>query len=435
MGYEQFVGLCVFFVMLALIVLGIPIFAAMLACSFIGFCLIDGTATALIQFTNAPYNIIADYSFAVIPLFILMGEFAGAGGIADGAYNAFTKWFTKLRGGILMATVAGNAVFGACSGVPFAGMVVFTKIAMPQIEKYGYDKSQSLACISTAGILATLIPPSVPVIIVCILINLSIGRTLVAGIIPGILCAIVLLITIWIVGLISPQKMPVISDEKATWREKFSSLTLLWPMLGLFLLIIGGIYAGVFPPTVGGAIGAAGTLIYAIARGTDKRKIGRCFWDMVIVNAQIFVIIMAGYIFARFIALSGISDYFNKMIIAMEIPPLAVMAIVLFFYILMGCVGELMAVLIITLPIVFPLLTGLGFDPYAFAIILIFMQGIGGITPPIGMNVFIVASLARVDAMDVFRGIIPYFLAQLALVWIIILFPEIVTWLPNIFFR
>jgi tripartite ATP-independent transporter DctM subunit len=421
--------------MLAVIIFGIPIFAATLLGAFIGFWLLGGPSFTLVQFTNAPYNIMADYGFAVVPFFVLMGEFAGASGIAEGAYDAFIKWFTKLRGGILMATVAGNAVFGATSGVPLAGTVVFLKLAMPQLEKYHFDKPLSLACIATAGILATLIPPSVPIVILCILVNISIGKALVAGIIPGILCALVLVITIWIVGILNPQKMPAITDVKATWRERFSSLTLLWPMLALFLLIIGGMYAGVFPPTVAGAIGAFGTMLYALARRTDKKKLGRCFWDMVLVNAQIFPLIVAGFLFGRFIALSGLAATFNDLIISVQVPPLAVMAIVLVFYIIVGCIADIMAVLIITLPIVFPLLTTLGFDPYAFLIILILMQGIAFITPPIGMQCFIVASLAKVDAMDVFRGVMPFFWAQLALVWLIIFFPGIVTWLPNLFYQ
>jgi tripartite ATP-independent transporter DctM subunit len=435
MEYEPLVGLCVFCATLVVIVFGIPIFIAMLLGSFVGFWLIDGYSLALQQFTTAPYNIMSDYTFAVLPFFLLMGEFVGASGIAEGAYKSFNKWFSKLRGGILMATVAGNGVLGACSGVPLAGTVLFAKLAMPQVEKYGYDKHFSLACIASGGMLASLIPPSVPIIIVCILVNLSIGRALIAGIIPGLLCAAVLIMTLWIVGLINPARMPLPEDLNPTWRERFKSLTLLWPMMALFLLIIGGIYTGVFPPTVGGAIGAAGSLIYALARRTSRHALSRCLWNTAIVNAQIFPMIVAGFIFSRFIALSGIADTFNNMITAVELPNWAVMIIVLFFYILIGCVGDLMSILIITLPIVFPLLTGLGFEPYSIAIIIIIMQSIGSITPPIGLSVFIVASLAKVKAVDVFKTVMPFIVAQLILVWILILFPRLVTWLPDIFFR
>lgn len=435
MEYEPLVGLCVFCATLIVIVFGVPIFIAMLLGSFVGFWLIDGYSLALQQFTTAPYNIMSDYTFAVLPFFLLMGEFVGASGIAEGAYKSFNKWFSKLRGGTLMATVAGNGILGACSGVPLAGTVLFTKLAMPQVEKYGYDKHFSLACIASGGMLASLIPPSVPIIIVCILVNLSIGRALIAGIIPGLLCAVVLIMTLWIVGLINPARMPLPEDLNPTWRERFKSLTLLWPMIALFLLIIGGIYAGVFPPTVGGAIGAAGSLIYALARRTSWHALNRCLWNTAIVNAQIFPMIVAGFIFSRFIALSGIADSFNNMITAVELPNWAVMIIVLFFYILIGCIGDLMSILIITLPIVFPLLTGLGFEPYSIAIIIIIMQSIGSITPPIGMSVFIVASLAKVKAVDVFKTVMPFIVAQLILVWIIILFPGLVTWLPDIFYR
>ncbi len=434
MGHEALIGLYGFIGMFILVMVGVPIIIAMLLAALVGFWLIGGSNFALMQFTNAPYNITADYGFAVVPMFILMGILAGETGIAEGAYNAASKWFAKTRGGVLMATIGANALFGACSGISLASSVIFAKIALPELVKYGYDKRISMACIATAGVLAALIPPSIPILIFCILVNISIGKALIAGIIPGIITTLVLVLTVWVWGIINPRLVPK-ADVTITWQERLASLKLIWPIFFLFLLVIGGIYAGVFPPTVGGAIGACGIIIYGLARRMSKRRLLGSFWYMAVMNAQIFPLILAGFIFSRFIALSGLAKVLTDLIITVQLPPLGVMAIAVAFYIFMGCIMDLMSILIITLPIIFPLLTSLGFDPYATCIVLVFMIAIGGITPPIGMACFVVASAADVDPTEVFSGIIPFFLAMLVLVWIIILFPVVATWLPGLFFR
>ena len=433
MDQEALIGLYCFLGMLVFILAGVPIFLPMMISAVIGFWLIGGPTFALAQATTAVYNITSDYAFAVLPMFVLMGTIAGECGIAEDAYKAMSKWVMKIRGGLLMATIGANALFGACSGAPTGSTLVFTKIALPQLDKFGYDKRLSMACISSAAVLITLIPPSIPIIMTCILVDLSVGKTLMAGIIPGILTALALALTVWITGIINPKRVPVAMDIKITWRERFSSLKLLWPMVFLFLLVIGGLYAGVFPPTIAGAIGAAGTIVYAFSmRRMSWRKLYNAFWDSVVINAQIFPMIIGGMLFSRLIALSGLAQGFNDFLISVQLPPLGVLSIVIFFYIIMGCVMDLIAIIIITLPIVFPILTGLGFDPYAVVIILLFMGAIGSITPPVGMSCFIVAIAAEEDAMEVFKGILPFFFVQLALVVLIIFIPSIASWLPSL---
>jgi tripartite ATP-independent transporter DctM subunit len=437
MGQEALVGIYCFVGMLILVLVGIPVFIPLLIAAIAGFWIIAGPTFALEQATTATYNITASYAFAVVPMFVLMGIIAGESGIAEDAYNAASKWVMKVRGGLLMATIGANAVFGACSGIPTGGTIVFTKIAVPQLDKYGYDKRLSMACIASAAVLITLIPPSMPIIITSILVNISIGRALIAGIVPGILLAIMLSLTVWIVGVINPKRMPVATDIRVTWRERFASLKLLWPMIFLFVLMMGGMYAGVFPPTVGGAIGAAGILVYALAmRRMNKRQLFNAFWDSVVLNGQLFPMLIGGMIFARLVALSGLAQGFNDFLISVQMPPLGIMAIVLIFYLILGCVMDLTPIIIITLPIVFPILTtGLGYDPYAVVIILLFMGAIGSITPPIGMSCIIVAIAAETDVMEVYRGILPFFFVQLAIVVLLIFFPAIASWLPNLFMQ
>jgi C4-dicarboxylate transporter DctM subunit len=412
----------------------VPIFISMFASAFVGFWLVGGLSYALLQFRIAPYHISATYVFGVVPMFILMGIIAGECGLAEDIYKAMSRWFGQLHGGLLMATVAGAGFFGACTGTSLASAAVFTRISLPELARYKFDKSLSMGAIAASGSLASLIPPSVPIVVFCVLAEISIGRSLVGGIIPGILLTALLMACVSLLGLIYPKRIPAAIGMKVTWRERFSSVWLLWPVLGLFLLVVGGMYAGFFPATTGGAIGAAGVLIYALFRGIEKRKLLNCFWEMAIVNVQLFPLIIGGYLFGRFIARSGLAATLLDLIAQSGLQPLAIMGIVIIIYIFLGCVMELFSLLIITVPLLFPILEGLGFDPIHICIILVFVASIAMITPPIGVVCFLIASIARVDSSEVFRGILPYFFVIVATLALIVFFPAIVTWLPNLLY-
>lgn len=433
MSYEAWVGIGCFLGMFTLIILGVPIFVSMFSSAFVGFWLVGGLNYALMQFKTAPYHISATYVFGVVPMFILMGIIAGECGLAEDIYKAVSLWFARFQGGLLMATVGASALFGACTGTSLASAAVFTKIALPELEKHKFDKSLSMGAIGASGPLASLIPPSVPIIVFCVLAEISIGRSLVGGIIPGIILAIMLIGSIAVLGRIWPTRIPA-NPIKVTWRERFLSLKLLWPVLGLFLLVVGGMYAGIFPATTGGAIGATGILIYALVRRVDKRKILNAFWEMALVNVQLFPLIIGGYLFGRFIARTGLAGALLDLIAQSGLHPLAIMGIVIIIYIFLGCVMELFSLLIITVPLLFPILTGLGFDPIAVCIILVFVAGLAMITPPIGVVCFLIASMARVDSSDVFRGIFPFLFAIVATLALVVLFPAIATWLPNLLY-
>jgi tripartite ATP-independent transporter DctM subunit len=433
MDFEALVGVYCFVGMLVMVMIGVPIFISMFLSAFIGYWVIGGSSFALTQFTNAPYEITSNYTFAVIPMFILMGILAAESGIAQDAYIAVSKWFSQIRGGPLMATVGAAALFGACSGASLASSAVFTKISLPELEKHKYDRNLSMGCMAASGGLSSLIPPSIPIIIFCVLTQVSVGKALAAGIIPGIILMIMFILSIWAIGKISKNKIPS-TDIKISWKERFVSLKMIWPILVLFLLAIGGIYAGIFPPTVGGAVGAAGALVYALFRRIGKKKILNSFWETVLINAQLFPIVMAGFFFGRFIALSGLPADFVDLITSANLHPAILITLVVILYIFLGCVMEILSILIITIPVIFPILTSLGFEPLSLCIALVFLSEIASLTPPIGMTVFIVASVAKVDPIEVFRGIFPFFLLELVLLIIILVFPVLTTWLPNILF-
>ncbi|MBW2067185.1 MAG: TRAP transporter large permease subunit, partial [Deltaproteobacteria bacterium] len=314
-----------------------------------------------------------------------------------------------------------------------ASAAVFSKTALPELKKYHYDKSISMGCIAIGGSLASLIPPSVGIIIICILVDASIGKALVAGIVPGIILALLLMVTILVIGVFRPEAIPKL-DIHVSWKKRFSSLGLIFPMMFIVLLIIGGMYFGVFPPTVGGAMGSVGVLLVALFRRTGFRAIAGTFCEAVLLNAQLFPLIISGFLFARFMAISGLPKALLNLIIEAHFQPLALMLIVVVFYLFIGCVLEFMSMAVITLPIVYPLLTGVGFDPIATIIILVLLSEIALITPPIGMSAFLVAGVAGVSPEVVFRGVLPFYGAAMLLLWLIVFFPGIATWLPNLFY-
>ncbi len=434
MEYGAWVGLWTFIGMLVLIFLGVPLFISMTAAAIVGSLLVGGINYTFQQFAAAPYFITATFTFAVVPLFVLMSVLAADCGVADAAYDATYKWMGRLRGGLLIATVIASAIFGAACGIFLASAAVFAKIALPELEKRRYDKGLSMACIATSGTLSVLIPPSVPIIIFCILLDVSIGRTLVAGIIPGIILCLLLCLGIILTGTFKPQTMPTL-DVRVSWKERFSSLTLVVPVLFLVAIVIGGMYFGVFAPTVGGAIGSAGVLLVAFIRRVKLTKIAHSFYETILINAQLFPLIIGGFLFARFILLSGLSNDLMQLIAGANVPPLVLMLMVVIFYLFVGCVLEFLSMAIITLPLIFPLLTGVGFDPIATVIVVIMLSQIATITPPIGLAVFAVASIAGVPPEGIFRQIVPFFFICLALTWLIVFFPEIATWLPSLFYR
>jgi tripartite ATP-independent transporter DctM subunit len=354
-------------------------------------------------------------------------------GIAQNAYDAARKWLGRFRGGLLMVTVGAAGVFGAACGSSIATSAVFAKMALPELKKYKYDRSLSMGCIAAGGTLDALIPPNVGTVIVCIIVEASIGKALVGGVIPGIIYALFLITTIQVIGYFRPTAVPRL-DIKVSWGERFSSLALILPVLFIVLLIIGGMYLGVFPPTIAGAIGSVGVLMIAIIRRVGIKAIGDAFYEAILLNAQLFPLIISGFLFARFMAISGLPKMLLQVVIDAHLPPLMVMLCVIIFYLFIGCVLEFMSMAVITLPIVYPLLLGVGFDPIASVITIVFLSEVALLTPPIGMSAFMVAGVAGVSPEVVFRGILPYFITCIVMLWLMVFFPEIVTWLPNLFY-
>lgn len=430
---EMITGLLIFAGMIALVLLGVPIFVSMLAGSFVGFLAIGGLRMAIVQFTTAPFSLGANYTYAVLPLFMLVGSLASITGIAQGAFDAMHKWLGRVRGGLLYTVVCSNALFGACSGISVAGNVVFGRLAVPELERQGYDRSLSYGTVTGAGVLSSLIPPSIPIIMWCLITNMSIGNTLMYGLSAGIIMVILLCLFIFVYSLVRPGKVPNTKDlPKVPFLEKVKSLRYVIPILLVFALIIGGAVLGWFPATVGGAVAVFALLIYAVIKRVPAKQIGHCIWDAAIMNAGMFPIIMAGTIFSRFISLTGLADGMADLIAGANLPPLLVFTLVIIFYLICGCVMDIPSIIIITVPVMFPLLTGLGFDQYVLCVMLVFMCDVAGMTPPIGMNVFAVSNALKVRPMSIFKGCVPFFVLDIVCVYIMAIFPQVVQFLPSL---
>ena len=439
------VGILAFLLMMVMVFTGIPVFISMLVSALVGFVvLFDGTWTmALTQFTQAPFNLGANYNYAVLPMFMLVGALAGETGIAEGAFRSMHAWLGRIKGGLLYTVICANAIFGACSGSSVAGNIVFGKLAMPELKKAGYSEKYSMGCITAAGALSTLIPPSMGIIMYCLIapspivfegqnMTLSVGTALMGGIIPGILTAVALCITVRLIGVFRKGSIPAGGGAKLPMVEKLKTLRLLLPILALFLLIIGGTFMGWFTATVAGAFGAVAVVIYALVKRLPFKQICYCLWDAAVMEAGIFPIIVAGQIFGRFVAATGLADTLANAIASVNAPPLAIFSLVILLYVFCGCVMDIVSIIIITVPVVFPVLASVGYNPYVLVITLCFMCEIAGLTPPVGMNVFATANALRVNPSEIFKGVVPYFICEMVMVYVIAIFPQLVTFLPSL---
>ena len=323
-------------------------------------------------------------------------------------------------------------IFGACSGVSAAGNIVFSRIALPELDRYGYDRGLSLGTITCAGSLSVLIPPSMPILVFSLMTGVSVANALVAGISTGLVFAALMLIVVNVIMFLQPRKVPPRNTEKVPLREKLATLKLLLPILALFALVVGGSFAGWFPATVGGAVAMVAVLIYAICIRMPFRKIWHSIWDGLHGFGNIYLIVISGTMFGRVIALSGLAQTVAEFIASLHVAPFVVFLMVILFYMFCGCFMDCLSIIIITVPVVYPVLTGLGYDPIVLVMLLVFAMEISNLTPPVGLAVFYVANAVNESPAFIFKNVVVYFLMDLLFVLLFALFPDIIMWLPKL---
>lgn len=432
---EVTIGILGIFALLASIFLGAPIMVALTAVGFVGLIWLTSLSAAISMLGTIYFDTVNSFHFSVIPMFLLMGYFAMQAGMGSDLFEACTKWLGRLPGGLAVATTGAAAAFGGPSGSSVGTAMLFTKLALPEMIERGYHRGFAAASIAIAGTLAVLIPPSALMVVYGILTNSSIGELLIAGIIPGIVFAFLLGGTILIVAIFRPDYAPR-SDLKFTWRERFWSLRLLMPLVFVTLLMIGGIMAGYFTPTEAGGIGAIVTFFMAVARqkGINFKELRDTLIETASLTAMIFAIIIGGLLFAKFLALSGVSDEIKSLLTDNGLSVWVVLLIVTVIYLIFGMLMDSPSLLSISLPITHPVMVGLGFDPIWFGIYVIVLAEIGAVTPPVGMNCFVVKGAAGnlVTLEEVFRGLWPFIGACVLMLLLLVLFPQMVMYLPEL---
>ncbi len=374
------------------------------------------------------------FHFSVIPLFLLMGFFAMRAGLGEDLFEAASKWLGGLRGGLAISTTLGAAAFGAASGSSVGTATVFTKLALPQMLDRGYDKSLASASIAIAGTLAVMIPPSALVVVYGILTDSSIGALLIAGFIPGILFALILCLAIWIRVRMNPELAPM-ETARFTLREKILSLRMAGPLVLIIVAIVSGLYLGIFTPTEAGGIGAMLTFILALIRhrGFKGIEMRDTLLETMRTTAMIFAILMCALVFSKFLALSGMTNAVGGFLTGLDVNRWVIVFLVALIYLALGMLMDAPALLAITLPITHPVMMDLGFDPVWFGIFVVLLVEIGAVTPPVGINCFVVqsASAGRVRLEDVFRGLLPFVLAGFVMLVLLCIFPQIALFLPE----
>jgi len=428
----ELVGIIGIAVLLVLFALRMQVGLSMLMVGFLGYCYLTTTQAGLTKLGIDPYATASAYSLSVIPLFVLMGMFLSYGGLGRDLYQAVDAWMGHLRGGLAIATIGACAAFAAVSGSTTATAATMGTVALPEMKRYNYKDSLATACVAAGGTLGILIPPSVILILYGVLTEEPIGKLLIAGILPGILQAVLFTVTIYLQVRQNPSLAPL--HPEAAFREKLVSLRKVWPVPALFLLTMGGIYFGVFTPTEGSAVGAFGAFIFFLATGQFSRKNLIGSLDQAArTTAMIFIIVIGATVFGHFLAVTKIPFELSGFIAGLGVSRYVVMALILFLLMVLGCFMEGIAILVLTMPILYPLVTGFGFDGVWFGVIMVVMLNIGLVTPPVGVNVYVTAGVAKdVPLMTIFRGVIPLLIAMIVCAILLVAFPQIVTFLPSL---
>jgi len=430
----QAAGYIVVTFLLVALASGVHIGVALGLAGFLGIFLTVGPDAAGAQIAAIPFSTTNNFNLAVIPLFILMGSFATVAGIVTDLFRTAYLWLGQLRGGLAMATVMSSAAFGAASGSTIVNAAVFTKMAMPEMTRFGYDVRLSSGCIAAAGTLAALIPPSILMVIYGVITEQSIGKLLIAGIIPGIVTALLYCGGIYLVARWRPDLAPL-AKISVNWGQRWRSLYGVSGIMILFFIVVGGIYGGYFPATYAGAVGAFGAFIIALVKGRmSGSSLLEVLKEAAVTTSVIFIIVVGGMLFARFLTYSGLVDIISGALLSLGTGKYTYLIGYVILFTILGCFIEPIAIMVMTLPIMYPVMAGQGFDPIWLGVVSVKLAEIGVLTPPVGLNVFVVKSSSPVPVTlgQVFTGVVPFIALDFLSLGLYVAFPEMILWLPNL---
>jgi tripartite ATP-independent transporter DctM subunit len=436
------IGLTMFAAMLALMVLRVPIAAAMFIPGALGYWAMTSDAALLNQLKGSAVARLTVYDLSVIPLFLLMGQFATQGGLSKALFKAAAAFIGHVRGGLAMASVLAAGAFGAVCGSSVATSATITQVAYPEMRAHGYHGRLSTASLAAGGTLGILIPPSVPLVVYAILTEQNIAKLFAAALIPGVLAMLGYLAVIWLYCRARPELAT--PSEPLPWPSRWSALLRIWPIVLIFFVVFGGIYGGVFSPTEGAAVGAVATFLAGVARRElSWDGIGRSFLGTAETSAMVFLIFLGADMMNASLALTQMPAALAQWVGGLQVPPLAIVAAVLVFYVVLGCVMDELSMLLLTIPVIFPAIIGLdlwGLGPESkalwFGILVLMTVGIGLIAPPVGLNVYVVNNLARdVPMAETYKGVFAFLAWDATRVLLLLLFPTISLGLVTLFFK
>jgi tripartite ATP-independent transporter DctM subunit len=427
------IGALAIVVMLAISVMGVPVGISMGSVAIVGLWFSGGSSFALGVLTNLPFATASDYTFIVIPMFVLMGAIAASSGITTELFRFSNLILRSTRGALYQATILSSAGFAAISGSTLVNAALFTRIALGEMLELGYDKALSAGAIAAAGTIAALIPPSISFVIYGMLTGESVAELLIAGMLPGILTAAAYMIGVYVFVRIRPDLAPE-PQSRAPLREIGKSALGLWPTFLLAIVVIGGIYLGFTTPSGAGALGAIGALAIAVFR----RKIS---WatladnlrSTAAITAALFIVIIGGLMFTRFLLVAGTVTETTALMQSFELSPMVFMMLLALVFVVLGMFMDPMAMQVMTLPFVYPIVTSMGFDGVWFGVIMVKLVELAVLSPPVGMNLFAVigASEGRVKLTEIYRGILPFIIIEIVVLGLLMAFPEISLWLPS----
>ena len=428
----ELAGVISVILLIALLFVGMPIGATMAFLALMGLAYVAGLAPAFNSMGSSPFRTAASYDLSIVPLFVLMGGYCFYSGLSKDLFNTAYRWIGHFPGGLAMATIGACAGFAAVCGSSVATVATIGMVALPEMKKYKYDPGLAAGCIAVGGGLGILIPPSVVMVIYGILTEQSIGKLFLAGFVPGVLQAVLYMLTIYVLC----KRNPALGQPGPHFnlKEKLVSLKGTWGVLVLFIVVIGGIYLGILTPTEAAGVGAFGAFLFVLGRRKLTWKNFRSsLMETSETTAMAFIILIGAIILGYFLAITRLPDSLSVFVSGLQFSPYVIMGLIILLYFLLGTVMSSMAMIVLTVPIFFPVVTALGFDPIWFGIIIVTVVEVGQITPPVGINVFVIHGVAKdIPMYAIFRGITPFIVTDVVFIVLITVFPQIVLFLPSL---
>jgi len=427
----DFIAVAGFVILFVLMLLRVPVGMAMGLVGVTGYAMIAGSGPALKLVGQTSMRTVTDYTFGVIPMFMLMGAFVSVSGVSRELFRAANALIGHLRGGLGMATVLACGGFAAICGSSVATAATFSTVAYPEMRRYGYPQSFSTGVIAAGGTLGAMLPPSTVLAVYAVITQQDIGKLFMAGVFPGLLAMTMYVLTIVVIVAVAPKFLP--RGEPRPWSERREALLGVWPSLVLFVFVIGGLYGGFFTPTEAGGVGAGGAFLLGVARRKLNRgNIRSALLQATRTAAAVFTVLIGALLFGYFLTITQTPQKLTAFLTGLGIGKYGVLALIMVMYLVLGCLMDAMAMIILTVPIIFPVITQLGFDPIWFGVIIVMTVELGLIHPPVGMNVFVIKSVVHeVSFTTIFKGVIPFVATDIVRLVILIAFPVIALWLPG----